>query len=62
VKDEMKINRKKISQPGLWLTPVILTTPEAEIRRISVRSQPGQIVLETLSRKTPSQKKDWWSE
>jgi hypothetical protein len=27
-----------------WLTPVILATQEAEIRRISVRSQPGQIV------------------
>jgi hypothetical protein len=30
--------------------PVILTTQEAEIRRIEVRSQPRQIVLETLSR------------
>jgi hypothetical protein len=26
------------------LTPVILTTQKAEIRRITVRSQPGQIV------------------
>jgi hypothetical protein len=34
-----------------WLTPVILTTQEAEIRRITVRSQPGQIVCETLSQK-----------
>jgi hypothetical protein len=32
-----------------WLTPVILATQEAEIRRIMVRSQPRQIVLETLS-------------
>jgi hypothetical protein len=39
-----------------WLTPVILTTQEAEIRRIMVQSQPGQIVQETLSRKTLSQK------
>jgi hypothetical protein len=31
----------------LWLTPVILATQEAEIRRIEVRSQPGQIVFET---------------
>jgi hypothetical protein len=38
-----------------WLTPVILATQEAEIRRIEVRSQPGQIVHETLSRK----KKKW---
>jgi hypothetical protein len=35
-----------------WLTPVILATQEAEIRRISVGSQPGKIVLETLSFKT----------
>jgi hypothetical protein len=27
-----------------WLTPVILVTQEAEIRRITVQSQPGQIV------------------
>jgi hypothetical protein len=35
-----------------WLTPVITATQEAEIRRIKVRSQPEQIVHETLSRKT----------
>jgi hypothetical protein len=34
-----------------WLTPVILATQEAEIRRIMVGSQPGQIVLETLLKK-----------
>jgi hypothetical protein len=27
-----------------WLTPVILATQEAEIRRIEVRRQPRQIV------------------
>jgi hypothetical protein len=32
--------------------PVILATQETEIRRITVRSQPGQIVLEILSQKT----------
>jgi hypothetical protein len=37
--------------------PVILATQEAEIRRIMVRSQPRQIVHETLSRKNPSQKR-----
>jgi hypothetical protein len=37
--------------------PAILATQEAEIRRIEVRSQPGQSVLKTLSQKNPSQKK-----
>jgi hypothetical protein len=36
-----------------WLTPVILVTQEAEIRRAKVQSQPRQIVLETLFRKNP---------
>jgi hypothetical protein len=46
-----------------WLVLVILATQEAEIRRILVRSQPGQIVHKTLSqkkkknKKKPSQKK-----
>jgi hypothetical protein len=33
------------------LTPIILATQEAEIRRIVVQSQPGQVVQETLSKK-----------
>jgi hypothetical protein len=40
-----------------WLTPGILATQEAEIRRIMVQSQPRQIVPKTLSRKNPSQKR-----
>jgi hypothetical protein len=36
--------------------PVILATQEAEIRRIKVWSQPGQIVQETLSQKTHHRK------
>jgi hypothetical protein len=38
--------------------PVILATQEAEIRRIAVRSQPRQIVLETLSGKITNTKQD----
>jgi hypothetical protein len=40
-----------------WLTSVILATREAEIRRILVQSQPGKIVLKTLSQKNPAQKR-----
>jgi hypothetical protein len=37
--------------------PVILATQEAEIRRITVRSQPRQIVGKTLSQNKPFTKK-----
>jgi hypothetical protein len=37
-----------------WLTPVILATWEAEIRRVIVRGQPGLKVL-----KIPSSNKSW---
>jgi hypothetical protein len=40
-----------------WITPVILASPEAEIRKIVVRGQPGQIVRVTLSPKFPNQKR-----
>jgi hypothetical protein len=46
---------KKIFQClALWLTPVIPATSEAEIRRIVVQGQPGQIVHEALSQKNPT--------
>jgi hypothetical protein len=38
--------------------PAILATQEAEIRRIMVQSQPGQIVQETLSQNYSVQKKE----
>jgi hypothetical protein len=41
----------------LLLTPVILATQEAGIRRIKVLCQPRQIVFEILSLKNPSQKR-----
>jgi hypothetical protein len=39
--------------------PVIPATQEAEIRKIIVGDQPGQIVFETLSRKIPNTEKGW---
>jgi hypothetical protein len=38
-----------------WLTSVILAIGDAELRRITVRGQPGQIVNEDQSQKYPSQ-------
>jgi hypothetical protein len=49
-KGKCKIKTGKIAGRQ-WLMLVILATEEAEIRRITVRSQPGQIVHEPLSRK-----------
>jgi hypothetical protein len=42
------VNKKAESARCRWLTPVILATQEAELR-FEVRSQPRQIVLQTLS-------------
>jgi hypothetical protein len=53
-----------------WLTPIILATQEAEIRRIEIQIHTGQIVREALSQKKktnpkkphkPIMKKDCWS-
>jgi hypothetical protein len=45
-----------------WLTPVIVATQEAELRRVTVQSQPRQIVHKTLSisQKYLTQKKKSW--
>jgi hypothetical protein len=40
-----------------WLMPVILASQEAEIRRITLWSQPKQIVHEAQCQKNPSQKR-----
>jgi hypothetical protein len=41
--------RKQYYARYRWLTPVILATQEAEIRRIEIQSQPREIVREILS-------------
>jgi hypothetical protein len=51
------LNEEKRQARHQWLTPVILATQEAEVRRITVLSQPGQIVCKTLSQRNPSQRK-----
>jgi hypothetical protein len=51
---------KKKKEPGAkhwWLTPIILATQKAEMR-ITVQSQPWQIVHETLSQKISNTKKE----
>jgi hypothetical protein len=35
------------TRPGWWLTPVILATQEAEIRKMAIRGRPKQQVHET---------------
>jgi hypothetical protein len=49
--------QKVLLQAGhQWLMPVILAIQKAEIRRITVGSQPRQIVHETLSQKKKKKK------
>jgi hypothetical protein len=54
---KLSVETKLINQPVAGYPPVILASQQAEIRRIMVGSQPGQIVHETLSRKHPIQKR-----
>jgi hypothetical protein len=51
-KNQLLLRKKKFLARCWWLTPVILAAQEAEIRRITVQSQPRQIVYKTLSQKT----------
>jgi hypothetical protein len=43
--EELELKIRNTSARHWWLTPVILATQEAEIRRIAAGSQPGQIFL-----------------
>jgi hypothetical protein len=47
-----------VSSGHWYLTPVILATQEAEIRRITVPSQAGQTVLQDPILKKPFTKKE----
>jgi hypothetical protein len=55
-----QVQRRHLVAGHRWLTPVILATQEAEIRRITVRSQPWQAVRKTLYRKK-KRGGGWWS-
>jgi hypothetical protein len=54
---------KRWSLTRHWgLTPIILATWKAEIKRIAFQGQPGKTVHETLSQKYPKHtEKGWWS-
>jgi hypothetical protein len=51
--------KKSFSAGHRWLTPIILPTQEAAIRKIEVQSQPGQIVLETYLEKNKKVLVEW---
>jgi hypothetical protein len=51
------VHKNLIHARHWWLTSVILATQEAEIRRIMVQSQSGQIVCETISENTYHKKR-----
>jgi hypothetical protein len=52
-RESVCVNKSRVKFKSIaghwWLTSVILATQEAEIRRITVRSQPGQIFWKILS-------------
>jgi hypothetical protein len=51
IPEKIALKKGKVAGSS-WLTPVILATQKAELRRIMVQSQPGHIVHKTLSQKT----------
>jgi hypothetical protein len=53
--------KKSIPAGRQWLTPVILATQEAEIRRTKVLSSPGKKFERPYLEKT-DHKKGWWSD
>jgi hypothetical protein len=56
-REHSRLSIKEVVAGHVWLTPIILATQEAEIRKIIIQSQPGQIICETLSQKILPQKK-----
>jgi hypothetical protein len=50
-----RLSQRQAHAWSWWLSPIIPATQEAEIRRIAVQSQLGQIVQETLSWKHTTQ-------
>jgi hypothetical protein len=44
-----------------WLTPIILATPKAKIKRIAVQSQPQANSSGDPISKKPFMQKGWWS-
>jgi hypothetical protein len=49
--------KERKGERSQMLTPVILATQKAEIRRTAIQCQPRQMVCKTLSQKKLSQKK-----
>jgi hypothetical protein len=47
--EQISTKNTKTSQVPVWLMSVILATHKAEIRRIMIQSQPGQIAHKTVS-------------